>query len=106
MWSQHPDIARRWTAEYGSGIHPSGDSKMKPMMNAHNAIAHARAERKGSAKKVVKAKLGSGARFAALKAKIAARGNVTNPAAVAAAIGRKKYGNAKMAKMSAAGRRK
>lgn len=20
MWSQHPDIARRWTAEYGSHI--------------------------------------------------------------------------------------
>lgn len=30
--------------------------------------------------------------FDALKAKIAAKGGVTNPGAVAAAIGRKKYG--------------
>lgn len=49
-------------------------------------------------------KPGGGGRFAKLKAKIAARGGVDNPAAVAAAIGRKKYGQAKMSKFSAAGR--
>lgn len=48
--------------------------------------------------------LGSGARFAALKAKLAARGNVSNPAAVAASIGRKKYGRRGFQKLSAAGR--
>lgn len=53
-----------------------------------------------------KPKLGSGARFKALTKSIAAEGNVSNPAAVAASIGRKKYGAAKMAKMSAAGRKK
>lgn len=53
-----------------------------------------------------KPKLGSGKRFAALKAKIAARGNVKNPGAVAAAIGRKRWGNKRMAKMAAAGRRR
>jgi hypothetical protein len=49
-------------------------------------------------------KPGGGARFAALKAKLARRGDVKDPAAVAAAIGRKKYGAAKMAKFAAAGR--
>jgi len=51
------------------------------------------------------APLGEGGRFAALKEKIAKRGGVRNPGAVAAAIGRKKYGGPKMAKMSAAGRK-
>ena len=48
--------------------------------------------------------LGSGKRFKALKKKL--KGKVKNPAAVAAAIGRKKYGAKKMAKMSAAGRKR
>jgi hypothetical protein len=52
-----------------------------------------------------KPKLGSGARFRSLKRKVARKG-VRNPAAVAAAIGRKKYGKRKMAKMAAAGRRR
>ena len=50
--------------------------------------------------------LGSGGRFAALKGKIAKRGDVRNPAAVAASIGRKKYGAKKMVKMAAAGRKR
>lgn len=51
-----------------------------------------------------KAPLGQGGRFAALKASIAKRGGVRNPGAVAAAIGRKKYGKARFQKMAAAGR--
>lgn len=58
-------------------------------------------------------KLGSGGRFAALKSKLehrmknhAGEGGVHDAGALAAYIGRKKYGNAKMAKMSAAGRKK
>jgi hypothetical protein len=47
-------------------------------------------------------KPGGGGRFAAMKAKLS--GKVRNPAAVAAVIGRKKYGPSKMAKFSAAGR--
>jgi hypothetical protein len=54
---------------------------------------------------MAKAKLGSGARFKALTAKMAGNG-VKNPAAVAASIGRKKYGPKKMAQLSAAGKRK
>ena len=52
------------------------------------------------------AKLGSGERFKALTAKLEKRGNVENPRAVAAAIGRKKWGSRKMAQMSAAGRKR
>lgn len=52
-----------------------------------------------------KPKLGSGERFAALKGKLSHEKGVTNPGALAAAIGRKKYGGKKMAKMSAAGRK-
>lgn len=50
-------------------------------------------------------KLGGGGRFAALKGKLAKRPGVTNPGALAAYIGRKKYGANRMAKMSAAGRK-
>jgi len=51
-----------------------------------------------------KAPLGQGGRFAALKQKLAKRKGVTNPGALAAVIGRKKYGASRMAKMAAAGR--
>lgn len=50
--------------------------------------------------------LGQGGRFASLEKAIGKRKGVTNPAAVAASIGRKKYGAKKMARMAAAGRKK
>ena len=52
-----------------------------------------------------KPKLGSGKRFAALKKKLAAKG-VSKPAALAASIGRKKYGAKKMTKMATAGKKR
>jgi len=51
-----------------------------------------------------KGKLGSGARFKALKSKLASRPGVTNPGALAAFIGRKKYGKAKFQKLAANGK--
>jgi hypothetical protein len=51
-------------------------------------------------------KLGSGGRFKALEGKLAKRKGVENPGALAAYIGRQKYGPAKMAKMAAKGRSK
>ena len=54
---------------------------------------------------MAKAKLGSGARFKSLTAKLAKRPGVTNPKALAAFIGDKKYGKAKMQKMAARGRK-
>ena len=47
---------------------------------------------------------GSG-NFEALKNKLSKRKGVTSPGALAAYIGRKKYGGSRMAKMAAAGRR-
>jgi hypothetical protein len=51
-----------------------------------------------------KAKLGSGARFAALSANLAAKG-AKDPKALAAYIGRKKYGKKKFASLSAKGKK-
>lgn len=53
-----------------------------------------------------KPRLGSGIRFKQLANKIARKGNVDNPVAVAASIGRKKYGNEKMQKMALAGKKR
>ena len=50
-------------------------------------------------------KLGGGGRFQKLSKELAAKG-VRDPGAVAASIGRKKYGAKKMAKMSDAGRKR
>lgn len=55
---------------------------------------------------MAKAKLGSGKRFAALKAKLAKRKGVKNPGALAASIGRKKYGKKRFQALSAAGRKR
>jgi hypothetical protein len=52
-----------------------------------------------------RAPLGQGGRFAAVEAS-ARRSGAKNPAAVAAAVGRRKYGKSKMASLSAKGRKK
>jgi hypothetical protein len=49
-------------------------------------------------------KPGGGGRFKELEGKLAHRKGVTDPGALAAYIGRRKYGAAKMAKFSAEGR--
>jgi hypothetical protein len=49
-------------------------------------------------------KLGTGARFKALKGQLAAKG-ASDPGALAAYIGRRKFGNSKFAKLSAGGRK-
>jgi len=51
-----------------------------------------------------KAKLGSGARFKAVEAS-AKKSGATNPAAVAAAVGMKKYGKNKMEAMAQKGKK-
>lgn len=52
-----------------------------------------------------KPKLGSGARFKALKKKLSKKG-VEDPAALAAYIGRKKYGKKKFAKLASTGKKR
>lgn len=49
-------------------------------------------------------KLGTGKRFAKLSAELAKKPGVTDPGALAAAIGRKKFGAAKFRKLSAGGK--
>lgn len=56
--------------------------------------------------KSVKPALGSGERFVKLEKSIASKGDVEDSKAVAAAIGRKKYGEDKMEKMAKAGKSK
>jgi len=51
-------------------------------------------------------KLGTGKRFASLSSSLARKGKVRDPGAVAAAIGRRKYGAARFSKLSARGRKK
>ena len=58
-----------------------------------------------SPKKKRKPTLGSGARFKALKTQLKKRG-AKNPKALAAFIGRKKYGKKKMASMAKKGRKR
>lgn len=72
---------------------------------ARKASAKTKEIKKMEAKRK-KAKLGTGTRFDILTEEIAKKGNVKNPAAVAASIGRKKYGSKKMAAMAAKGRKK
>lgn len=53
-----------------------------------------------------KAKAGSGGRFKALENKLSHKKGVTNPGGLAAALGRAKFGKAKMQKMAAKGHKK
>lgn len=67
-----------------------------------------RSQRKGRvvAKPNAKAPLGQGGRFAALKQKIQKSGKpADSAAAIAASVGRKKYGAGKMASMAAKGKK-
>lgn len=54
---------------------------------------------------MAKPKLGSGGRFKALKAKLGKEKGVSDPGALAASIGRKKYGAGKMSSMAAKGKK-
>lgn len=49
-------------------------------------------------------KLGGGGRFAALEEKLGKKKGITNPGALAASIGRKKYGGAKFQAMALRGK--
>jgi hypothetical protein len=51
-------------------------------------------------------KIGSGSRFAALVHKLQARGDIADPRALAAAIGRRKFGSKRFQQLAAAGRRR
>ena len=50
-------------------------------------------------------KPGGGGRFAAMKAKLSGRKGVSDPGALAASIGRQKYGKREFQRMATAGRK-
>jgi hypothetical protein len=50
-------------------------------------------------------KLGSGARFVSLKNKLAKKPGIEDPGALAASIGRKKFGKKKFQSLAAAGKK-
>lgn len=64
------------------------------------------ARRKSGGKKSKLPKLGSGKRFASLTRALQKRKDVTNPEALAAWIGRKKYGKKRFQKLATAGKRR
>jgi hypothetical protein len=68
----------------------------------HVTISNPRRTRKKNRKPSV----GSGERFAALERKLAARPDIQSPRALAAAIGRRKYGKRKFQQLAARGRRR
>jgi hypothetical protein len=53
----------------------------------------------------IRAPLGQGGRFQALKEELAGKPGIRNPGAVAASIGRKKYGKERFQKLASAGRK-
>ena len=71
---------------------------------ARASLTTRRAKREAYEKAAKSSKPGGGSRFKALAASAKA-GGATNPEAVAAAIGRKKYGAKKFTQMGAKGRR-
>ena len=71
---------------------------------AKSTLAQRRAARKGY-QQAKKKPLGAGSRFQAI-VKSAKLGGAREPEAVAAVVGRKKYGPKKMARLAAAGRKK
>jgi hypothetical protein len=81
-------------------------ARSKAFMDPEDRMDHGADEatenKKSKAKR--KPKLGSGKRFSQLSASLAKRPGVTNPNALAAYIGRKKYGNAKFNSLSRKGK--
>lgn len=91
-------------------LSPAGDrglttESVNMAMNA--AMRSAMTKESGGAKPNPKAKLGQGGRFAALEQELGSRrgkSKVSNPGALAAYIGRRKYGAKRFNKLAAAGK--
>lgn len=74
------------------------------MALSHTLSTIAASKHKSKAKPNAKAPVGQGGRFAALEGKLDKEPGVTNPGALAASIGRKKYGAGKFGAMAAKGK--
>jgi len=80
--------------------------KRRAKKRGKGKIAKSTALAEAHKKVMKKTKPGTGARFKSLVQKLKQRGGVTNPEAVAAAIGRRKYGSKKFQQMAAKARKK
>lgn len=85
-------------------LHEKGESKMMERKEPMHNESKRKSARKAYERVAKTSKPGTGARFAALTKSIAASG-ARNPAAVAASIGRAKYGSSQMTKWAVAHRR-
>jgi len=97
----------KWEKETGKKKLPE-KVKKKSLGKTEKKGATSLAEAAAKAYEKVKAKSppGEGGRFKALTKSIAAKGKVENPAAVAAAIGRKKYGKEEFQAMATVGKKR
>lgn len=86
---------------------PSTSSLLNLERGRRGPLVHVESDARERSTELVarKPKLGTGKRFAALKGKLAKKG-ARSPGALAAYIGRKKYGAKKFAQLSAAGRKR
>jgi hypothetical protein len=75
------------------------------MATSRYHTAHSERKISVDAKPNAKAPLGQGGRFAALKETLSHEKGVTNPGALAASIGRRKYGARRFQALAKAGRR-
>ncbi len=73
---------------------------LPPWLQDAAARKVAKMKKSGKKKPNPHAPVGAGGRFAALSQNLAGKKGVTDPKALAAAIGRRKYGNSKFAAMS------
>lgn len=104
MHAKHPKIAKEWDKEYG--VPKNLPEKVGDKMPRKKGTALAKAATAAYEKVKAKTKPGEGGRFKALTKAITAKGGVENPEAVAAVIGRKKYGKKKMESMAEKGKGK
>lgn len=79
--------------------------KMRPKKHGEGKIAMSTAAMEAQKKAMHKFEPGEGGRFATLKASLEKRGGVRNPAAVAASIGRRKFGKKKFQQLALKGRK-
>ena len=98
MHARHPRMRERTVEKKTPRL-------VKRMIRRVKAKLYSRYSMKKHKKHSKKPSLGSGGRFQALKSTLGRRPGVTNPGALAAWIGRRKYGPKKMAQLSAGGRR-
>ena len=95
LFAKHPGIAKEFASKTSKAL-----MKKLPEHVGGNTMAKSKSKGKGK-----KAPLGEGGRFKALKKSLSMKGGIREPGALAAAIGRKKYGKGSFQALAAKGRK-